>query len=597
MAETASATKANTTAMNRRLGGRVRLSPFNLFSALLALALLLLAVVPLVAVLARAFIQEGTLDFSAISDTLAIPDLGRTLLNTLGITLASGLVSLIIGALLAWLNERTDARVGILTDALPLVAFVLPPIAGAVGWVLLLSPGAGYLNVLIRDFVGIFGVALTEGPFDIYSWYGLIFVYSIYQVPFSFMFVSAALRNMDSSLEEASRVSGHGLATTVRRITLPALAPSLAGAALLTVWTSLGLYSIPSVIATGAGIKVLTVEIVNAVAFTYPAQTDVAVGLSFIMIAAVAIVWFIQNQVVRRSRHATVGGKARAATPIRLGGWRIVARIFIFGYAFVTTVLPMLALLLVTLTGYWTTNINWANLSLEPFRRQVLENPTSAEALTNSLTLGLVGATIAMIAAAVLSLFLLRIPKRWARGIDASIKLPSTLSHIVLAVGFVLILAGPPFRLSGTWIILLVAYIALYYPQGAVAADGAAAQVSPELSEASSVAGASQFTTFRRVFLPLMIPGLIAGWALLFVRMVGDLSASAILAGAGNPVVGRQILEVFQNGTFSLMASLAMTLTVISATVVVVLQVISRRAARWSTQTSSKSKSKGSRAR
>src|SRR5690606_35051194 len=146
-------------------------------------------------------------------------------------------------------------------------------------------------------------------PFDIYSWYGLIFVYSIYQVPFSFMFVSAALRNMDSSLEEASRVSGHGLATTVRRITLPALAPSLAGAALLTVWTSLGLYSIPSVIATGAGIKVLTVEIVNAVAFTYPAQTDVAVGLSFIMIAAVAIVWFIQNQVVRRSRHATVGGK------------------------------------------------------------------------------------------------------------------------------------------------------------------------------------------------------------------------------------------------------------------------------------------------
>jgi len=597
MADTATATKANTTAMDRHFRGRVRITPFNLFSALLALALLLLAVVPLVAVLARAFIQEGTLDLSAISDTLAIPDLGRTLLNTLAITLASGLVSLIIGSLLAWLNERTDARIGILTDALPLVAFVLPPIAGAVGWVLLLSPGAGYLNVLIREFVSFFGIALTEGPFDIYSWYGLVFVYSIYQVPFSFMFVSAALRNMDSSLEEASRVSGHGLATTVRRITLPALAPSLAGAALLTVWTSLGLYSIPSVIATGAGIKVLTVEIVNAVAFTYPAQTDVAVGLSFIMIAAVAIVWFIQNQVVRRSRHATVGGKARAATPIRLGGWKIVARIFIFGYAVVTTVLPILALLLVTLTGYWTTNIKWSQLSLEPFRRQVLENPTSAEALTNSLTLGVVGATIAMFAAAVLSLFLLRIPKRWARGIDASIKLPSTLSHIVLAVGFVLILAGPPFRLSGTWLILLVAYIALYYPQGAVAADGAAAQVSPELAEASAVAGAGQLTTFRRVFLPLMIPGLIAGWALLFVRMVGDLSASAILAGAGNPVVGRQILEVFQNGTFSLMASLAMTLTVISATVIVVLQVLSRRAARWSTQTSTRSKSKGSRAR
>jgi len=586
-------TRADTTAIDRREGKRFRFTPFSIFSGLLALALVLLAMVPLIAVLLRAFIQDGKLDFAAIADTLAIPDLGETLLTTLWITLASGAVSLVIGAILAWLNERTDARMGILTDALPLIAFVLPPIAGAVGWVLLLSPGAGYLNVLIRDLVGIFGVRMTDGPFDIYSWYGLIFVYSIYQVPFSFMFVSAALRNMDSSLEEASRVAGHGLATTLRRITLPALAPSLAGAALLTVWTSLGLYSIPSVIATGAGMKVLTVEIVNSVAFTYPARTDIAVGLSFLMIAAVAIVWFIQNQVVRRSRHAMVGGKSRAATPIRLGRWRIVARIFVFGYAFVTTALPFLALALVTLTGFWTPNIDWASFSLEPFRRQVLENPVSQEALANSLTLGVVGATIAMLAAAVLSLFLLRMPTRWARSIDGAIKLPSTLSHIVLAVGFILILAGPPFRLSGTWLILLLAYIALYYPQGAVAADGAAAQVAPELAEASAVAGASQSTTFRRIFLPLMVPGLIAGWALLFVRMVGDLSASAILAGSGNPVVGRQILEVFQNGTFSLMASLAMTLTVISATVVIALQIVSRRAARWSTQPLSKSDLKG----
>src|SRR5690606_38050187 len=106
-------------------------------------------------------------------------------------------------------------------------------------------------------------------------------------------------------------------------------APALAGAMLLTVWTSLGLYSIPSVIATGSGIKVLTVEIVNSIAFSYPSRTDIAVGLSAIMIMAVAVMWLIQNRVVRRSRHATVGGKARAATPIRLGIWLVPARIFI----------------------------------------------------------------------------------------------------------------------------------------------------------------------------------------------------------------------------------------------------------------------------
>lgn len=565
-------------------GGRLRLTPFNLVAVLMAALLGALALLPLGAVLLRVFVVDGQLDLRAIGDTLALPGLGETLLNTLIVTLASGLLSLLVGSLLAWLNERTDARVGIFTDALPLVAFVLPPIAGAVGWVILLSPGAGFINVLIRGALSPLGIELSEGPFDIYSWYGLIFVYSIYQVPFSFMFVSAALRNMDSSLEEASRVAGKNLAYTLRRITLPALAPALAGAMLLTVWTSLGLYSIPSVIATGSGIKVLTVEIVNAIAFTYPSRIDISVGLSAIMIAAVAVVWFIQNRVVRRSRHATVGGKTRAATPIRLGFWLIPARIFIFGYAILTTVVPIIALLLVTLNGFWSPNINWANLSLEPFRRQVLDNPVAREALVNSLTLGIVGSTIAMLAAAILSLFLLRVPGRWARLVDGAIKLPSTLSHIVLAVGFVLILAGPPFSLSGTWLILLVAYIALYYPQGAVAADGAATQVGSELAEASAVSGAGQSTTFRRIFLPLMIPGLIAGWSLLFVRMVGDLSASAILAGSGNPVVGRQILEVFQNGTFSLMAALAMTLTFISATVVIVLTALSRRAARWSTR-------------
>ena len=565
---------------------RIRLTPFNAIAALIALVLILLAFLPLLAVLVRAFFQDGAFNLSAIEETLAIPGLGQTLLNTFSVTIVSGFIALVFGSILAWLNERTDARLGLFTDSLPLVAFVLPPIAGAIGWVLLLSPTAGYLNVLVRDVLGVFGTELIEGPFNIYSWGGLCFVYVIYQVPFAFMFVSAGLKNMDTSLEEASRVAGRGLAGTLLRITLPALAPALAGALLLTVWTSLALYSIPSVIATGAEMKVLTVEIVNAVAFSYPARTDIAVGLSFIMIVAVGGVWYLQNRIVRNSRHATVGGKSRAATPMKLGRFRPLARALFWIYASVATILPIGALLLVTLSGYWTSNINWGKLSLEPFRRQVLENPVTREALTNSLTLGAVGATIAIFMAAILALFFLKLPKSLAGTIDGAIKLPSTLSHIVLAVGFVFILAGPPLSLSGTWLILLMSYIALYYPQGAVAADGAASQVSSELGEASMVSGASQSKTFIQVYLPLMLPGLIAGWAMLFVRMVGDLSASAVLAGTGNPVVGRQILEIFQNGTFSLMAALAMALTVISAVVVISLTIVSRRAARWSVASS-----------
>jgi len=565
-----------------RLRGALRATPFGIAGGVIALALLVLSIAPLATVAWRAFVVDGKLDLSAFSETATMPGLGTTLLNTLVMVLASGATSLTLGTALAWLNERTDARLGIVTDALPLVAFVLPPIAGAVAWVMLLSPEAGYVNVLIREALSPLGIALEEGPLDIYSWYGLIFVYTIYQVPFAFLLVSAALRNMDPALEEASRVCGCGVVKTLRKVTIPALLPTMAGAALLVTWTSLGLYSVPAVIGTGAEIEVLTVRIVNVVAFTYPARTDLAVGLSLIMIAIVAVVWFAQSRVTRHGRHATVEGKGRAATPISLGRWRTPTRILMIGYAVLTTVVPMIALALVSLNGYWTPNIRWAHLSLEPFQRQVLDNPVSREALTNSLTLGLLGATIAMLAAAIVSLYLLRRPAAIARVIDGAIKLPPTLSHVVLAVGFVLLLAGPPFNLAGTTLILLIAYVALYYPQGSVAADGAVSQVGQELSEASSVAGAGQTRTFRRIYLPLMVPGLIAGWALLFVRMVGDLSASALLAGSGNPVVGRQILEIFQNGSFSLLASLAMALTAISAVVVVVLMALSRRNARWS---------------
>ena len=117
-----------------------------------------------------------------------------------------------VGGVLAWVNERTDARMGVVTAALPLIPFLLPPIAGSTAWVLLLSPGAGFLNVWLRDVLGLFGIDETTGPLNIYSFSGLILVYTIYQVPYAFLLITAGLRNVDPALEEASRVSGAGLA-------------------------------------------------------------------------------------------------------------------------------------------------------------------------------------------------------------------------------------------------------------------------------------------------------------------------------------------------------------------------------------------------
>jgi len=291
----------------------------------------------------------------------------------------------------------------------------------------------------------------------------------------------------------------------------------------------------------------------------------------------VGLAYWLQARILRRGRYASVAGKGARAKTIDLGAWKWPARLMVLGYVFVSTILPIVALVLVSLNGFWTPNIAWDNLSFDALRQSVLEDPTTLRALRNSLGLGLVGGLIGILGAAMIALYVSRRRTLLAKGIDVAVKLPAAISNMVIAVGILLLLAGAPFHLTGTLLILLIGYLALYLPQASIAADAAVSGVGKELPEASAVSGAAPSRTFRQIYLPLMVPGLVAGWALLFIRIVGDLTASAILAGTANPVVGFRILEVFTSGSFALLASLSTVLVLITATVLVVVLAYTRR--------------------
>lgn len=553
------------------------LTPFSLLAGAVAVSLAFLALYPLGRLLLRLFFADGRVDLTPFREVFDQPDLGGLLAGTAVVVASSSVLALVVGSVLAWINERTDARMGVVANALPLIPFLLPPIAGAVGWVLLLSDRAGLLNALIRNVAGAVGITITTGPLNIYSWWGLIFVYTLYQVPYVYLMVSAGLRNVDPALEEQSRVCGAGLGRTMREVTIPAVRPSLGAAVLLMVWFGFALFSVPAIIGPGAGVEVLSVRIVRLLNFTYPPRTLLAVGLSSFVVLVVGTAWYLQTRVLRSGRHATVGGKGHKSTPLELGPLKWPARCLVLGYVLLSAVLPLVGLVLVALNGFWTPQLDWGSFDLDSFREVLFEDRMTRTALKNSLSLGIVGATIGMVAAAVLTVYVQR-SGRWAgRFVDGAVKFPAAISNIVIAVGFVLAFSGPPFNLNGTYVILLLAYITLYIPQGSVAADAAAAQVGAELTEASHVSGAAGATTFRRISLPLMLPGLVAGWSMLFVRMTGDLSASAILAGTSNPVVGFRILEVYQFGSYAPLAALATVLTIVTMAVVVVVLLLSRR--------------------
>jgi len=552
------------------------LRPFAVVAYAVLVVLALLAAYPLLRVLMRLFIVDGRLDFSAFGDMLDQPGLGTLLKNTAILVIASTALGTAIAAMLAWLLERTDARMGGVTAALPMLPFLLPPIAGAVGWVLALSEGSGLVNALIRWLLSFVGIDLETGPFNIYSWWGMIFVTALYIVPYVYMMIASGLRNVDPALEEAARVSGAGRLRILRTVTLPAIRGSLGAGVLLSVWVGVSIFSVPIILGTGARIQVLSVRIVQLLRGTYPPETGAAVGLSTFVLFTVGTVWYFQRRSLDRGNFASVGGKGHRTTPVRLGRWRWPARLSIMAYLFVAVAIPFICLLVVALRGFWTTKITWGDLSFDTFRR-FAEDEFTRTAMRNSLQIGLVGGLVGIVAAAIVALQVRRSRTRMTRTLDAIVKLPAVISAVVLGVGFILAFSGSPFSLGGSLWILFLGYLALYMPQASIAADAAAAQVGKELSEASHVAGAGLGRTTWRVELPVMLPGLVAGWSLLFARMVEEITMSALLSTPKNMVIGPRILEIFDNATYADLAAISVILTLITATVVLTVLVLSRR--------------------
>lgn len=553
---------------------RQNFSVFQILSALIALTIVLLVAYPAILMIARVFFPGGVPQATAFREVMASPWVLQTILNTVMAVVGGGFFAIVTASVFAWLNERTDARLGIVGDIMPIVPLIVPTVAMAIGWIFLASPGAGFINAALRATVGQMG---WDIQISVTSWAGVIFVYALYFVPYVYLIVAAAFRNVDPALEEASRLSGASMLTTLRKVSLPAIKPALIGASLLVVITGLSLYSIPVVIANRAGIDILSVRILRSLTFEYPARTDLAMVLSLFLMAAIATVWMIQRRIMAAGNFATIGGKSARHVTVELGAWKWPARALMLFYIACTSVLPLLALVVVSLQPFWRPDIDPSTFTLRHY--QILfERPMTRNAMQNSIGLGIVGGLVGIVIAAIMALYVLSAPKAIGRIVDGVTKFPAALSHIVIGVGFLIAFAGAPFYLSGTLLLLFIVYIVIYLPEASIVAGASVSQVGRDLLEASSISGATQGYTFRRVVMPLILPGLISGWALLFVLMSSELTASALLASVRTPVVGFVIIDIWEQGSFGNLAALAFSFTVITASIVLIAMKFSRRA-------------------
>ncbi len=553
---------------------RVRLrrpSPVLIFSAVVAIVLALLVAYPLGATIFRlatgrlTSVTPGTTVWSTISSSQTLSALWHTAI----LVFFGGGIALLVGAMLAWINERTDARVGWAASVLPLVSMFVPSIASAIGWVFLGEPRVGLVNTVLRSVLGDIGIHLKSGPFDIYSWYGLIFTYAAYLVPFAYLTISSGFQAMDPALEEAARASGAGVWKTFFRISLPSQRPAIGSAVLLLITMGFALFSLPVIIGTRANITVLPVLIVQDVTQAYPVNLVSALGRSLLLVIIVAGAWILQRRLVggRGQSFATITGKSSRLSAVRMGGWRWPARIAMVLYLFVAAVLPFLGLFMVSLEPFWKAHIDWSRVGFDNFR-SLTNQPEISAGLKNSLTYGVIGAFIVVICALLVAQLTELGQRSTWRIVDGVLKIPAAITHIVIAIGLIIAFAGSPFSWGGKPIILIVAYVILYFPQASFFASAGMQQIGRPLLEAATVTGTRPGRRLWRVILPLMAPALIASWSLIFVLMTGDITASAMLSSAGTPVIGFVMLDQWADGNFPEIAALGVVMTLISTAVV-----------------------------
>jgi iron(III) transport system permease protein len=549
---------------------------FALFAALVSATMTVLILYPLLQAGFAVFFPGGQFDQTPVLAALNEPGLLQLLRNTVLPVLGSMALAVATGSVFAWLTERTDIGMAWLTRVLPIVPLLVPPIAGAIGWVLLAAPRSGFLNVWLRALLAPFGFELSEGPLTVFSWPGLISVYVLYLVPEVYLVVSAGLRNIDPALEEAARMSGSNPWRTLIRITLPSVKPAMAAGAMLSLLTGFALFSVPVIIGPQAGVPILSVRVVELMTATYPPKTGAALTLGLLVLSVTGLAWWLQSRLLRANRHAVIAGRGMRITAVRLGRWRLPARTVMIAFMLMTSVLPFLALVVVSLQPFWTAVIRPTSFTLRNYTR-LFATDFSRNALLNSVLLGIVGATLGVLLGAVIAFHLDRSRSRRIAGfVDGVTKLPGAVSHLIIGIAFVGSFAGPPFSLAGT-MLLLLAYLVIYTPHATFSASAALVQVGRELSEASLMSGATTSRTFIRVVLPLMRPGLAAAWVLLFVMMSGEITASSMLAGAGNPVVGFVVLDLWSNGSYSALAAFGTLMSVITSTVVIGMLAITRR--------------------
>ena len=538
-----------------------------------------LVLVPLVFLLWQSFLtpQTATVPARFTLDNFRTAYLSaetlRLFLNSVAFAIGAAVVSLSLGTALAWMNERTNTPLKRLFFGLSIIPLVIPSILFTVAWIMLASPKIGIINKALQGLTG------TDTVFvDIYTLAGMIFVDGLHYSPMAFLLMTAAFRAMDPALEESALMSGASVLQVARRVTWRLAWPAAAGSLLILLVRAIESFEVPALLGLPVGIEVYTSAIYQAI-HQYPSQVGLACAYAVTLLLMTSVGIYLQSRLAGHgARFATVTGKGFRPRTIDLGGWRyLTAAVFIL-YFVVIVLLPFLVLVWSSLQRFYSAP-SWAALQRITFAsyRSVLDYPGFLDIVRNSVLLAFASATIVVLLSAVMSWIVVRsnVAGRWL--IDNLASLPLVFPGLVLGLAIMICYLTIDIGIYGTIWILLIAYVTRFLPYGMRYNSASMLQIHKELEESAAMSGASWGMTFRRVVLPLLKPGLLAGWIYVLIVSIRELSSSILLYSPGSEVASVMIWELWQNGQYVELSALGVMLIILLFALVMLAQLAGKR--------------------
>jgi iron(III) transport system permease protein len=468
----------------------------------------------------------------------------------------------VFGTALAWLVARTDMPAGGAVRLFVFAAFVTPSFLGATAWIFLAAPNAGWLN---RGWLAMTGA--ERGPFDIYSLPGAIFVTALYSYPYTFNFVAGFLETVPSELERSAALLGANWWRVLVRITLPMVRPAIIAGAVMSFLEALAEFGTPAFLLIPARQQVMTTQLY--LFFQYPTRPNLAAAYAIPLLLFAVVLFSLQQQLLRRGRYTTLGGKGVARETIKLGAWRWPALVLCLIPPILSLVLPYSALLGTSLSKVWGKGLVAGNITLDWYR-WAFENDAARSAIVHSLTYAAAAATIALVLAAFCSYVASRELLPGARLLGFIAKAPFVVPGIVLAIGFFSAYARPPIVLYGTAGMLIIAFATRFLPIAYSGSETALRGIDPDLERAARALGCGQLRTFVRIVLPLLRRTLLMNWLLVFIPSLRELSSAIFLFTPATAVISTLIFDLSDAGNYEPVSTLGILMMVLTFVLVAV---------------------------